>query len=317
MKIKNYQYLLILLFCSICSVTASSQQQVTPTSDAEKWVRVQSENGEFSIEVPSKYKFYRGKVGFSITSPTASAAYEISDVRMLNGYNDDTLISFEAMEAPKGALDAIYGQDTYNRANISQSKISKPGFSIRQVVQKTDNYYLVRQYFASRSDIYILTAACRTGETARIKRYLESLVFTPNAKQPVEPGTKILSSIQADEIGVEMGGKIQKRSGIKPPPIDPIAAAKIKDEKKLVFLNKPYPTYVESAKRNKVTGRMQVRATFSADGYISHLVVVEPLSDGLLRQVLYAAIRIKYLPGEKEGKPQSVVKTIEYSFDIF
>lgn len=66
-----------------------------------------------------------------------------------------------------------------------------------------------------------------------------------------------------------------------------------------------------------VTGTIRVRLTFAKDGFVSKIVVLKSLPEGLLRQSLFAALRIKFLPKMKDGSPETVIKMVEYKFDIY
>jgi hypothetical protein len=45
--------------------------------------------------------------------------------------------------------------------------------------------------------------------------------------------------------------------------------------------------------------------------------VVARLEYGLLKQAIMAAMRMKFLPVEKDGKPEPHTATIQYSFTIY
>jgi TonB family protein len=66
-----------------------------------------------------------------------------------------------------------------------------------------------------------------------------------------------------------------------------------------------------------VTGTIRLLVGFAADSKVKHILVVKPLGYGLDEEAVRAARQIKFIPSAKDGKPISVVKTIEYSFSIY
>lgn len=85
----------------------------------------------------------------------------------------------------------------------------------------------------------------------------------------------------------------------------------------LKILGKPKAQYTSSARSNGVHGTVRLLVGFSAEGKVSHVLVVKPLSDGLSEQAVRAARGIKFQPATRGGKPISVVRTVEYHFEIF
>lgn len=314
--LKNiFLFSLLLLLCFATYV--SSQQTVSPDSKNPDgtWIRVQSDDGEFSIEVPEKYHYYFNKNGFSISELGTSNNYDLKKMRMLNSFVSGTLVSFECYETKKGAINVIYDGDIYKKADIEKLEIKGSGYSINQIVQKDKNYYLIRQYLYSKNNIYILTTASRNGETAFMKRFLSSLKFSPNVRQTDVADSTKLSSLQITDVEIEL--KLDEK--ISPPKKNTNQQVPIKNEaeEKFSILNKQRPAYTDSARMSGVVGTVVLRTTFSADGYVPKITVLRELPNGLLRQTLFAALRIKFLPLEKDGKAESVVKVIEYSFSIY
>lgn len=305
-KIFFVSYTLV-LFC-IASISAVAQ------ASKGDWMRVQTDDGEFSIEVPANYKYYFNDAGFSISRLGGSDDYWLKKMRMFNSYDNGSLLSFEIYEAKRGALDAFYDHDTFKRKDIKTSTIKNADFTIKEIVTNNGDYYCVRRYFASKNNIYILTTGSRIGETTETKRFLESLVFTPNSKVALNNGSVRLSSLHVTEIAVSSATETPNASK---KPTAPQNTTSTDEKDKLILLSRPRPSYVETARTNHVTGTIRVKAEFGADGFIPVIAVSKELSRDLLREALFAVIRIKFLPVLKDGKPISVVKTIEYSFDIY
>ncbi len=282
------------------------------------WVRAQSDNGEFSIEVPAEYGFFADKDGFSVSG--SSNTYFLQEMNMLNAFHDKTLLSFESYKGGKSALDAIRERDAKKGES---SEIKRDGYNVKQIIIKNQNSYTIRQYFNSKNYIYILTAASRNGETPALRRFLDSVVFKPlDAKTNQAPTvdsklkTILFSALKATPIEVDANPQPLQKSGVSS---SSLPAPQVKDENAspLVILYKSPASYTNAARIKGEEGIVRLRITFSQAGYISKIAFLKSLGEGLLRQAVFAALRIKFIPQEKDGKPQTATKIIEYSFDVY
>lgn len=295
------KFTLFLIFTFIFSFEIQAQNS--------EWIRVQSNNGEFSIEVPTEHNFFYDKDGFVVSE--GSSRFEVKEMNMLNAYPEKTLVSFESYKANKKALDIMREQD---KKKGKSSEFKRENYSVKQVVIQTDKSYTVRQYFNSKDYIYILTAASREGETQIMKRFLDSLVFNPNSAE------KNPKAIQFANLKVTI-------PKLDPNPSPKKAADKSsvskpnspKDENALpiVILLKHKPAFTDAARFVGADGLIRLRPTFSADGSITKVELHKTLGEGLLRQAVFAVLRMKFLPEEKDGKPQTVTKTVEYNFTLY
>ena len=68
---------------------------------------------------------------------------------------------------------------------------------------------------------------------------------------------------------------------------------------------------------NGVQGVVLVRLRFGSDGFIRQIGVVKGLPDGLVGQVIFAVLRMKFLPEERSGKPVDIEKQMEYGFALY
>lgn len=301
------RFLKILLFTLSFAVLTSAQVLSDGQTTATEWTKVRSGGGDFIIEVPTENKHFKNKDGFSI-GRSGGDPFVLSDMNMVNAYVDGTLVSVESYYAFEGALDAMYERDTLRKTDMEISKTKASGYTLRQVTVKNDQFYMVRRYFNSKNQIYILTAAARTGETPAMRRFLDSVQFTPGKK--IDQSDKItpMSSLPHLEPGVEI---VEDKVSVKPADGSKIEDAQIK---KFVIVHKQAPSYTKTARKKGVSGNIKIRAKFNADGWVSNLTLAEKLDGGLLRQTLFATIRIKFLPQETGGKLVDVSRTIEYSF---
>jgi len=84
----------------------------------------------------------------------------------------------------------------------------------------------------------------------------------------------------------------------------------------LKILSKPRAPFTNSARQAGLSGTTRLLVGFSANGTVSHILVIKPLSHGLSEQAVRAARGMKFEPATRGGKPISVVRTIEYHFVI-
>lgn len=85
----------------------------------------------------------------------------------------------------------------------------------------------------------------------------------------------------------------------------------------LKILAKKPARYTDNARKNNVQGTIRLAVVFSADATIKHILVLKGLGYGLDEEALNAARYISFQPATENGKPISVVRTIEYSFSTY
>jgi hypothetical protein len=311
MPAKIFRVIFTFILMALAQWTVDAQN--APAGRVAGWIRVQSDNGEFSVEVPAEYGFFADKDGFSIGG--SSGEYLLREMNMLNAFQEKTLVSFESYRAPKSALDVMREIDKQS-GDGKTSEIKTAEYKIKQVVFETADSYTVKRYLSSKNHIYVMTAAARGGETPAMKRYLDSLVFKPGAKAPA-PALDAVSFAALKATPIEIETKpapattpVDSRPGL--PPADP-------NEKiaKLVIISKPRVSYTEAARQKYEQGVVAMRIAFAKEGRISKIVILRSLREGLLRQSVFAALRIKFLPQEINNGPVTVTKLVEYSFSIY
>lgn len=89
------------------------------------------------------------------------------------------------------------------------------------------------------------------------------------------------------------------------------------DTTKLRIITKPRAAYTDSARQAGVSGYVDLLVGFSANGTITHILIVKSLSHGLSEAAVRAARQVKFEPRTINGKPVSTAATIRYSFSIY
>ncbi len=88
------------------------------------------------------------------------------------------------------------------------------------------------------------------------------------------------------------------------------------NEKRLEILSKAPAKYTENARKNNISGTIRILILFSKTGKIT-AIPIKGLPYGLTEQALQAAYQIKFTPMQKDGQPVSIVKVIEYNFNLY
>lgn len=297
-----------LLLCGLTYSQAFSQTDPTTPKNPDEWMRVQSDDGEFSIEVPAVHTYFSDNDGFAVSAGNG-ADIQLRNMRMLNAISEGTVVSFEIYEANKGALEKIFESDKGRKNVLSVNKIKGNDYVVREIEYESDEASWARRYFSSKKHIYVLTAGSRTSSSEGIKRFFDSLVFKPNANDKAISGIP-LSSLRRLNIAVETQDKNENKSVRKPSKLD-------SNMQGIVLLARPYASYITPARANLVTGNVRLKVMLAKDGSIPKITIVETLPDALLRQAIFAALRIKFLPKLKDGQPEDSIVTLEYNFRIY
>jgi hypothetical protein len=87
--------------------------------------------------------------------------------------------------------------------------------------------------------------------------------------------------------------------------------------KPLHILSKPRPLYTAEARENNTQGKITLRVAFLANGEIGNISPINKLPDGLTEQAITAAKQMKFEPQIKNGTPQTVIKSVQFSFTIY
>lgn len=86
---------------------------------------------------------------------------------------------------------------------------------------------------------------------------------------------------------------------------------------KAQLVERPKPSYTDSARQNNVQGKVVLRVVLSANGSVGSISAISGLSHGLTEQAIAAARRIRFTPAIKDGRPVSVAVTVEYNFSVY
>lgn len=301
-----------LIFCFVVSsVFAFAQSADANSSFIETWQRIKSDNGEISIEMPVNSSYFYDKNGLFVTKNSKS--YEMREMQIVNSYENRTLMSVEIYRTsnPQSALEAMI--DYQNQKEAERRKLTPAGLVGREYQIKKADWTRTTKYIASKTHLFIVTAATRNDGNETFQHFLNSLK-TGEKSAVANQATPISSlKISQPEISFEKTDA-PKPTGGKAASNSPKQAD---DTVRLAIVGSVLPSYVEEARRADVSGIINLRLTFSPNGNISRVVVLRELPGGLLRQAAFAALRFKFLPQEKDGKAVATSKVVEFRFSIY
>jgi hypothetical protein len=291
-----------MLLLLVCSVGAQADPE---------WVRLQTDDGAFSIEMPAGHKYFYSKDGFSISR--MSSNFQVSEMSMLTAYHEGTMLAVEVYDGGKGALGAMYDRDK-QRLWAEDSTVQIEGVETKRLKFDGGDAMGEMRYLRHGKWILVILAASREGRTPTFERFLSSIKLRPKGAGPL-PDAKAFSDLKSEDVLIQTDDNGTKST--TPPP--PLAAGQAADPtvKKFKLLRAPNPSYVDSARQSGTSGNIRIKVHFKADGFVPKIEVLKTLPQGLLRQALYAAIRIRYLPQEKDGKPVDTSRTVDFRFGIY
>lgn len=107
-------------------------------------------------------------------------------------------------------------------------------------------------------------------------------------------------------------GRGRNTATAEPPPPKPAGPSK-----PLQITFKPKPRYTDAARQNNIQGSVTVRVTFLSSGQIGSVTPVSSLGYGLTEQAIAAAKQMRFEPQLRNGVPQTVIKSVQFSFTIY
>lgn len=128
--------------------------------------------------------------------------------------------------------------------------------------------------------------------------------------------TKVRDMIDGYEAFADYYDQSEKRKNTPPSPNDENLAKGNPNEKRLEILYKPRAQYTQDARKNQISGTVRVLVLFSRTGKTMVFPITD-LPNGLTENAVQAARQINFLPMQKDGQPVSVVRVVEYNFNLY
>ncbi len=312
--------LTIALFTSMFAFSQSPQEPDNSPEDAitkkrsNSWMSVGTEDGGFTIDVPVKHTFIKNDQGFYVSNHGRS--YKINSISFLSSWINGSLVSFESYETQNaGSISSQLREPEEGK----KSKLKIGNRKAYKYVRSTPGGYSVRLHIKTRKRIFIITAASRKDETPEIKRFLDSIeISSSDAKatnaSSIRSAPKIfLADLKESPVFLNLKYQPKKKTNAA----TTIISNTDKDLEPLWILTKPRPYFTAQARQKGEQGKILLRINFDASGLITKIDVINSLENGLLRQAVFAALRMRYMPAEKDGVPYALTKRIQYSYAIY
>ena len=313
----------LLFMLTFFCISAFTQEIKNTLNQTDEWIRLSFDNGEFSFEMPSNFVYFYDKNGFQLSrnSGFSSQTYQYEQMRLFNASAEKTVMRVEIYEvdSPKKYVDELIEDQKPRNSEISETSESMAGFKIKQLEQqKVEDFRNkkdveishITKFIATKKYLYVLTAANRGAKTEAFRRFFSSVSLnSANSAKIVDISS--LTPITIEQMGeVIEPDKDKKPSAVPNQPIEKI-------ESPILFLSKPRASYTETARRAGDSGIIRLRLRFSENGGISKIGVLSSLPNGLLRNAVFSALRIKFIPQEKDDKFVGTTNVVEYSFAIY
>jgi Gram-negative bacterial TonB protein C-terminal len=276
------------------------------------WETLRTDDGEFSMKMPAGcYSHFYEPSG--ITLHQTGNIYHLKEMRLVSCFRESTLLDVEIYKSdhPRQAVEVL---QSYIKVDGNKLSPGKGFYGLEKTVKK-DNFVYVQRFIAGKNHVYIISAATRGEPNAMMQAFFESLKFASENNSPTTDSTEKFVSISALKYYTpELIYDTVQPNNLK------LTNVPAKDDttiKKAIVLSLPRPSFTESARKNKVGGNVSLLLKLGADGRINQFRVMKTLPEGLLREAVIAAMRIKYLPEEQNGKPRSSIQLIEYNFKTY
>ena len=289
---------ILILFCLLTVIAGAVVAQEPPT-DQTTWKRYTIKGEEFSVNLPTLPAMTTTR---RLMKPEAREIWE----RRLGAYADGIVYTIYILDdgnpkkALKNAVGDVWSNSGWDRN--SEQELTRDGFTGKQFVSPNANGGTV-QVFATRNRYYRFQAFGAPANDPRVEQFFSSLLL---GKDP-------------EGIEVTDGQGILWK-----PPVEPASYSGVQNistgktvDRKVILIMKLEPQYTEEARMNRITGRVVLKAVFSANGSVTNIRTAEGLPFGLTEQAIDAARKIKFIPAVKEGKFVSMWMQLEYNFNLY
>ena len=289
----------------------------TTAQKSDAWVQVSSETRDFSLSMPLQPKQQQiaglqtnyGDLeveGQLYEADANSATYRVwaltfpDKVRSEKATADNYLdfcadLIWEGLLKPQ--RDAL-PEDRKRFASIAYVKeLSAKATPGREYTFAIDSLTGTSQLFVTKARAYVLVAMGPVGGSWTREPFFMSFAIDPAVPLlPAASGAISGPNDLTDTEQVFKSSQVTERARV---------------------LEKPEPSYTESARIFSITGSVVLRAVFSSDGHVTNIVIMRRLPHGLTEKAVKAAQAIRFTPAVKDGKSVSMWMQLEYNFNLY
>ena len=291
----------ILPAASVCNIPARSEPIL---------LRSTEKGDEFSILMPAQPTTLVTRFEIRLKRDAV-----IDEDRTFAAYADQAVFLVRVLKTsnPKKTLDAIaasHESDDKSGVKVSSQDIALGNFKGKQVEVSdvSDDYkerYFSRiQYFATKRQVYAISASARDGSNPSISQFFSTLKL----------GGMVYDADGSDHDKV---GKADTPNMVsaQPPRADQIYKPE-EVTRKAVFVWTPVAPFMQVPREiNFSTGLIKLQMVLSATGQITDVKVLKGLTRNMNEKVIEGVKYFKFIPAEKDGQPVSQWYTFEYSFN--
>lgn len=185
--------------------------------------------------------------------------------------------------------------------DANQAIVSNPAFS--------QGFVLKSRVLFARFGKNVAAGSKTSSEVSLLKNASEVLKAGLATAGPGAARTELESELESAEAFYEHFSKAPFIPGTDPAPPEPGVTP-------LKITSKPRASYTDKARGSGVQGTIRAAVEFAANGKVKNVIIVKGLGSGLDQNVISATKNIVFEPKKINGKPVTVVRTIEYSFAI-
>lgn len=294
----------------VCLLIFSATGRAIVAQQGSRWIEFAPEGKSFHISMPHEPKSepvtatydHLQVTGAWHTAGSDGASYAIWSLVDLNrdiGWGEDSYLDVAADLFWQVLLKPARDKP-HNRANRSDGIAYVKELAVNPLPGREYSVALgqlsgTAQIFVAHRRIFILLASDSAEGPWERERFLSSFKVSPQVERIPQYG--------------DPKGLVIKDDG-------PIFTTKEVDQRARV-LEKPEPSYTESARIFGVRGTVVLRAVFSKTGEVTRVEIIKRLPHGMTERCLAAARAIKFSPALKDGKPVSTWIQLEYNFNLF
>src|SRR2546421_2218651 len=305
--------LLLTVGFSLCILSSMASQAIAQYQTPE-WIEVSPPGESFHVSMPNQPKVEIEKEGavsghryVALTGVATYTMWSITNANYRTDQDPDAYLDATAELLWEGLLksareqldekDRRFARMTYVR------ELSPEGLPGREYTLTVGDLTGTTEFFGAREHIYVMLVMGKPGGDWLREKFFAS--FRAPSDSPVPPA-------------IASGGIGSGVRGVSPDPTDYNRVFSGREvTQKARVLEKPEPTYTESARKFGVEGRVVLRAVFSKNGEVTNLHVASKLPHGLTQRAIEAASAIRFVPAMKDGQPVSMWMELQYNFNLY
>ena len=305
--------LLLTIGFSICLLSSIAPQALAQYQNPE-WIEVSPAGESFHVSMPNQPKVEAEKTGavsghryIALTGVATYTIWSITNANYRTDQDTDAYLDATAELLWEGLLKSAREQlDEKDRrfARMTYVKELPPGvLPGREYTLTVGDVTGTTEFFVAREHIYVMLAMGKPGADWPGEKFFASFRAPSDSPVPpaiasggIGPGVRGVSSDPTDYNRIFSGREVTQKARV---------------------LEKPEPTYTESARKFGVEGTVVLRAVFSKNGEVTNLRVVSKLPHGLTQRAIESARAIRFVPATKDGQPVSMWMELQYNFHLY